>query len=109
MTASVRNWLLLLGTVWGVPPAALAELGTRPLQGLVGGAFAALLFWAPMVVALSEFSLGNPVDPSVLISLRVFVGSFFVAPSVFLYAVVGGALLGPAFERLVDRAVREGP
>ena len=109
MTASVRNWLLLLGSVWGVLPAALAKLGTRLLQGLVGGAFAARLFWALMVVALSEFSLGKPVDPSVLISLRVFLGSFFVALSVFLYAVVGGTLLGPAFGRLVDRVVREGP
>ena len=83
-----------------------AGLGTGLLQGLVGGAFAALLFWALMALTLSAFSLGNPVDPSVLMSPRVFLGSFFVALSVFLYAVAGGTLLGPAFGRLVDRAVR---
>src|SRR5215212_3473366 len=136
MTASVRNRLLLLGSVWGVLLVALAvlvmmtrhltgflvaallcaalsgsvgtlvagrravrrgedgrggtvlaELGTGLLQGLVGGTFAALLFWALLVLALSELSLGNPVDPSVLMSSRVFAGSFFVALSVFLYAV----------------------
>ena len=41
-----------------------------------------------------------------LMSPRVFVGSFFVALSVFLYAVAGGTLLGPAFGRLVHRTVR---
>ena len=87
----------------------LAGLGTGFLQGLVGGAFAALLIWALMALTLSGFSLGNRLDPSVLMSPRVFIGSFFVALSVFLYAVACGTLLGPAFGRLVDRAVREGP
>jgi hypothetical protein len=81
----------------------LSGLGTGFLQGLVGGAFAAFLIWALTALSISEFSLG---DPSVLMSPRVFVGSFFVALSVFLYAVAGGTLLGPAFGRLVDRAVR---
>ena len=87
----------------------LAGLGTGLLQGLVGGTFAALLFWALMVLALSEFSLENPVDLSVPMSSRVFASSFFVALSVFLYAVAGGTLLSPAFGRLVDRAVRGEP
>ncbi|HEX2181603.1 MAG TPA: hypothetical protein VHH10_04900 [Rubrobacteraceae bacterium] len=84
----------------------LSGIGTGFLQGLVGGAFAAFLIWALTAFTLSEFSLGNSVDPSVLMSPRVFVGSFFVALSVFLYAVAGGTLLGPAFGRLVERAVR---
>jgi hypothetical protein len=154
MTATVRNKLLLLGSVWGVLLAALpvlvmarhltgflvaallvaalsgcvgtlvagrraarragsggtvlAGFGTGFLQGLVGGAFAAFLFWALTALTLSEFSLGNQVDPSALMSPRVFLGSFFVALSVFLYAVAGGTLLGPAFGRLVDRAVGGG-
>jgi hypothetical protein len=135
MTATVRNRLLLLGSAWGVLLATvpallmarpyrlsgflvaalrrrsgrrsvLAWLGTGFLQGLVGGAFAALLIWALMALTLSGFTLENPVDLSVLMSPRVFLGSFFVALSVFLYAVAGGTLLGPAFGRLVDRAVR---
>ncbi len=32
-------------------------------------------------------------------------GSFFVALSVFLYALAGGLLLGPAFGTLVNRTV----
>lgn len=87
----------------------LAGLGTGFLQGLVGGAFAALLIWVLMALTLSGFSLENPVDLSVLMSPRVFLGSFFVALSVFLYAVAGGTLLGPAFGRLVDRTVKGGP
>jgi hypothetical protein len=155
MTATVRNRLLLLGSVWGVLLAALpalvmirslsgflvaallvaalsgsvgtlvagrraarrkgsggtvlAGLGTGFLQGLVGGAFAAALIWALTALSISEFSLGNRVNPSVLMSPRVFVGSFFVALSVFFYAVAGGTLLGPAFGRLVDRAVKGRP
>jgi hypothetical protein len=138
MTATVRNRLLLLGSAWGVLLAALpalvmarpyrlggflvaalrgwsgrkpvlAGLGTGFLQGLVGGAFAALLIWALMALTLSGFTLENPVDLSVLMSPRVFLGSFFVALSVFLYAVAGGTLLGPAFGRLVHRAVRGEP
>jgi hypothetical protein len=88
---------------------ALAALGTGFLQGLVGGAFAALLIWALMALTLSGFTLRNPVDLSVLMSPRVFLGSFSVALSVFLYAVAGGTLLGPAFGRLVHRAVRGEP
>ena len=84
----------------------LAGLGIGFLQGLVGGAFAALLIWALMALTLSGFNLENPVDLSVLMSPRVFLGSFFVALSVFLYAVAGGTLLGPAFGPLVHRAVR---
>jgi hypothetical protein len=87
----------------------VAGLGTGFLQGLVGGAFAALLIWALMALTLSGFSLQNPVELSTLMRPRVFLGSFFVALSVFLYAVAAGLLLGPAFGRLVDRAVREGP
>ena len=157
MTATVRNRLILLGSVWGVLLAAVpalvmtrpyrltgflvaaflcaalsgcvgtlvvgrraalrgegsgglvAGLGTGFLQGLVGGAFAALLIWALMALTLSGFTLENPVDLSVLMSPRVFLGSFFVALSVFLYAVAGGTLLGPAFERLVHRAMRGEP
>ena len=155
MTASVRNRLLFLGSVWGVLLAALpalvmarhlsgflvaallvaalsggvgtlvagrraarqkenrgtvlAGLGTGFLQGLVGGAFAAALIWALTALSISEFSLGSPMNLSTLMSPRVFVGSFFVALSVFLYAVAGGTLPGPAFGRLVDRAVRGEP
>ncbi|HEU4494647.1 MAG TPA: hypothetical protein VFR69_10665 [Rubrobacteraceae bacterium] len=84
-------------------------MGLGFLQGLVGGALAAAPIWALTALSISEFSLGNRVDPSVLMSPRVFVGSFFVALSVFLYAVAGGTLLGPAFGRLVDRAVKGRP
>jgi hypothetical protein len=76
------------------------------LQGLVGGGVAALLFWALMALAISGFTLRNPVELSVLMSPRVFMGSFFVALSVFLYAFVVGLLLGPVFGTLVSRAVR---
>jgi len=79
------------------------------LQGVVGGAFAALLIWALMALTLSGFTPDNPVDLSVLMNPRVFLGSFYVALSVFLYAVAGGTLLGPAFGRLVDRTVRGEP
>ena len=94
---------------WSGRRPVLAGLGTGFLQGLVGGAFAALLIWALMALTLSGFTLENPVDLSVLMSPRVFLGSFFVALSVFLYAVAGGTLLGPAFGRLVHRAVRGEP
>jgi hypothetical protein len=87
----------------------LAGLGTGFLQGLVGGTFAALLIWALMALTLSGFTLENPVELSTLMRPRVFLGSFFVALWVFVYAVAGGTLLGPAFGRLVDRTVREGP
>jgi hypothetical protein len=83
-----------------------AGFGTGLLQGLVGGAFAAALIWALMAITLSGFTLENPVELSTLMSPRVFLGSFFVALSVFLYSVASGLLLGPAFGTLVNRAVR---
>lgn len=83
----------------------LAGLKTGLFQGLVGGAFAALLIWALMALTLSGFTLEDPVELAVLTSPRVFLGSFFVSLSVFLYAVAGGLLLGPAFGTLVNRAV----
>ncbi len=86
----------------------LAGLATGLLQGLVGGAFAAALIWALMAITLSGFTLENPVELSTLMSPRIFLGSFFVALSVFLYALAGGLVLGPAFGALVNRAVREG-
>jgi len=86
----------------------LAGVGTGALQGLVGGGVAALLFWALMAVTASGFTLRNPVELSVLMSPRVFMGSFFVALSALLYAFVGGLLLGPVFGTLVNRAVRVG-
>jgi hypothetical protein len=86
----------------------LAGLSTGLLQGLVGGAFAAALIWALMALTLSGFTLENPVELSTLMSPRVFLGSFFVALSVFLYSVAGGLLLGPAFGTLINRVAREG-
>ena len=86
----------------------LEGIGTGAVQGLVGGGFAALLFWALMALAASGFTLQNPVELSVLTSPRVFLGSFFVALSAFLYALAGGLLLGPVFGTLVNRAVRAG-
>ena len=90
----------------------LAGLGTGFFQGLVGGAFAALLIWALMALTLAGFSLQNPVELATLMSPRIFMGSFFVALSAFVYVVAGGLLLGPAFGTLVNRAVapeRGGP
>jgi NhaP-type Na+/H+ or K+/H+ antiporter len=74
----------------------------------VGGGVAALLVWGIMAVSISGFTLRNPVELSVLIEPDVFLGSFFVALSVFLYACVGGVVLGPVFGTLVNRAVRAG-
>ena len=156
MTASVRNRLLALGTLWGLLLAAvpallmtspyqltgflvaglacaalsgcvgtlaagrwaakkgagrsgfLAGVGTGAFQGLVGGSVAALLIWALMAVTISGFTLRNPVEISVLMSPRVFTGSFFVALSAFVYALVGGLLLGPIFGTLVNRVIRAG-
>ncbi len=81
--------------------------GIGALQGLVGGGVAALLFWALMALTISGFTLRNPVELSVLMSPRVFMGSFFVALSVFLYAFVGGLLLGPLFGTLINRTVKD--
>jgi hypothetical protein len=84
----------------------LAGIGTGASQGLVGGVVAALLVWGIMAVSISGFTLRNPVELSVLMEPDVFLGSFFVALSVFLYAFVGGVVLGPVFGTLVNRAVR---
>jgi hypothetical protein len=86
----------------------LAGVGTGALQGLVGGGIAALIFWGIMAVSISGFTLQNPVELSVLMEPDVFLGSFFVALSVFLYVLVGGLLLGPVFGMLVNRTVRTG-
>lgn len=86
----------------------LAGIGTGASQGLVGGGVAALIFWGIMAVSISGFTLQNPVELSVLMGPDVFLGSFFVALSVFLYALVGGLLLGPVFGTLVNRTVRAG-
>jgi len=86
----------------------LAGIVTGALQGLAGGVVAALLIWALMAITLSGFTLRNPVELSVLMSPRVFLGSFFVALSAFAYALVGGIVLGPIFGTLVNRTVRAG-
>ena len=88
-------------------PGVLFGVGLGALQGLVGGGVAALLFWALMALTTSGFSLQNPVDVSTLMRPQVFLGSFFVALSVFLYAFVGGLLLGPLFGTLINRTVKD--
>jgi hypothetical protein len=103
-TLAAGGWALRKGRSGGV----LAGLGTGLLQGLVGGAVGAALIWTLMALTLSGFTLEDPVELSTLMSPRIFLGSFFVALSVFLYALAGGLLLGPAFGTLVNRAVREG-
>ncbi|MCA1716102.1 MAG: hypothetical protein LC781_04305 [Actinobacteria bacterium] len=92
----------------GGRPGLLAGVGAGTLQGLAGGVVAALLIWALMAVSISDFTLRNPVELSVLMSPTVFIGSFFVALSAFAYALVGGVLLGPIFGTLVNRTVRAG-
>ena len=82
-------------------PGLLGGAGIGALQGLVGGGVAGHL-----ALTTSGFALQDPIELSVLMSPRVFMGSFFVALSVFLYAFVGGLLLGPVFRSLVDGAVR---
>ena len=86
----------------------LAGFGAGALQGLVGGVVAALLIWALMAITLSGFTLRNPVELSVLMSPTVFIGSFFVALSAFIYTLVGGLLLSSIFGTLINRAVRAG-
>ncbi len=86
----------------------LAGVGIGAFQGLVGGGVAALLFWALMALTISGFTLRDPVELSVFMSPRVFMGSFFVALSAFLYAFAGGLLLGPIFGTLINRIVRVG-
>ncbi len=86
----------------------LDGVGTGASQGFVGGGVAAPLLWGIMAVSISGFTLRNPVELSVLMEPNVFLGSFLVALSVFLYAFVGGVVLGPIFGTLVNRAVRAG-
>ena len=95
-------------TKGGERSGLLAGVGTGALQGFAGGIVAALLIWALMAITLSGFTLRNPVELSVLMSPRVFLGSFFVALSTFAYALVGGVLLGPIFGTLINRTVRAG-
>lgn len=90
------------------PNALVAALGTGLVQGAVGGTVAAFLIWALMALTLSGFSLQNPVDVSALMRPQVFLGSFFVALSVFLYALAAGLVLGPASGALINRSVRAG-
>ncbi|HEX8260119.1 MAG TPA: hypothetical protein VF558_07450 [Rubrobacteraceae bacterium] len=92
----------------GERSSLLVGVLTGALQGLAGGIVAALLIWALMAITLSGFTLRNPVELSVLMSPRVFLGSFFVALSTFAYALVGGVLLGPIFGTLINRTVRAG-
>ena len=87
--------------------AVLRGVGIGAVQGLVGGAFAALLFWVVMALTISGFTLRDPVELSVLMSPRIFLGSFFVALSAFAYTLVGGLLLGPIFGPLVERAANK--
>ncbi len=87
---------------------ALGGSGLGMLQGLAGGLVAALLLWVLMAVTTSGFTLQDPVELSALMRPRVFLGSFFVALSTFVYALAGGLLLGPVFGKLIDRAVRSG-
>ena len=84
--------------------AALRGVAVGAVQGLVAGVLAALLFWVVMAVTISGFTLQDPVELSVLMSPRIFLGSFFVALSAFAYTLVGGLLLGPIFGPLVERA-----
>ncbi len=86
----------------------LAGLGTGFFQGLVGGGVAALLFWGIMSFTIAGFAPGGGGDLSSLMRPQVFLGSFFVSLSVFLYVLAGGLLLGPVFGTLVNRVARAG-
>jgi hypothetical protein len=92
----------------GRAAALRSGLGTGLVQGLVGGGAAALLIWVLMALTLSGFSLRHPVEISALMRPQVFLGSFFVSLSVFLYSLAGGLVLGPAFGVLVNRTARAG-
>jgi hypothetical protein len=61
-----------------------------------------------MAFTISGFAPGRAVDLSSLMRPQVFPGSFFVSLSVFLYALVGGLLLGPVFGTLVNRVAKAG-
>lgn len=84
----------------------LGGTGLGMLQGLAGGLAAALLLWVLIAITTSGFTLQDPVELSSLMRPRVFLGSFFVALSAFVYAVAGGLLLGPVFGKFIDRVVR---
>ena len=88
--------------------SVVAGLGTGLFQGLVGGGAAALIFWGIMAFVISGFTPGGAADLSSLMRPQVFLGSFFVSLSVFLYALVGGLLLGPVFGTLVNRVAGAG-
>lgn len=85
-----------------------ALLGFGALQGLSGGAVAAGLVWGMMAVSIAGVSPAEPGGLSALMRPAVFVGSFFVAASVFAYALLAGLLLGPALGLLVVRLLRKG-
>lgn len=86
----------------------IAGFGTGLFQGLVGGGLAALIIWGIMAFLISGFTIGGTADLSSLMRPQVFLGSFFVSLSVFLYALVGGLLLGPVFGILVNRVAGAG-
>lgn len=86
----------------------MAGFGTGLLQGLVGGSVAALIFWGIMAFVISGFTIGGAADLSSLMRPQVFLGSFFVSLSVFVYALGGGLLLGPVFGTLVNRVAGAG-
>ena len=82
-----------------VPRANLTHEMTATVRNrllLLGSAWGVLLAALPALVMARPYRLSG------------FLGSLFVALSVF-YAVAGGTLLGPAFGRLVHRAVRGEP
>ncbi|HEY6752728.1 MAG TPA: hypothetical protein VI027_15565 [Rubrobacteraceae bacterium] len=106
LVAGRRATLLAARSGGAERSSLLAGVRTGASQGLVGGGVAALIFWGIMAVSISGFTLQNPVELSVLMEPDVFLGSFFVALSVFLYVLVGGLLLGPVFGTLVNRTVR---
>ena len=84
--------------------------GAAALRGLwnrsrAGGVRGALVPGGDGALTISGFALRGPVELSVLMSPRIFLGSFFVALSAFAYTLVGGPhLLGPLFGPLVERA-----
>ncbi len=92
----------------GGRPGMLGGVGIGAVQGLSGGLVSALLFWALMAITTSGFTLQNSADVTTLMRPSVFLGSFFVALSTFLYVLVCGLVLGPIFGKLIDRAVHSG-
>ena len=88
--------------------ALVAGFGTGFFQGLIGGGVAALIFWGIMAFVISGFTIGGAADLSSLMRPQVFLGSFFVSLSVFVYALAGGLLLGPVFGTLVNRVAGAG-